>query len=202
MSAVSTSRNPYASLTELCVLPSIWYPATYGPKGHYRGSAASEATAVGFFTYPFFPGRRLTESDIVAPPTAPRKDKRKNKGKGAPGENYALREERRRKRHSNAGPARPPLPRSRCPHSPPTNSPRGAKETFPPTCPSKRSTPQESLSGNISRPTPSLCSVGAGGVGLFPEGACTGARGARGWRSTPPRRAAWPWWRSETCVSG
>ena len=51
----------------------------------------------------------------------------------------------------------------------------------------------------LSRPTLSCSCAGAGSGGPYPWGACTGAQGARGWRSTPPRRAIWPQWRTWTC---
>ena len=50
------------------VLSFIYYPATCGPKGHGSGSAAAEATAVDFYTWPFFHDRRPTWQVIVGSP--------------------------------------------------------------------------------------------------------------------------------------
>ena len=61
--------SPGRAAHHVCgVLSFICYPATCGPKGHGSGSAAAEATAVGFFTYPVFPGHRPAEPVIVGPP--------------------------------------------------------------------------------------------------------------------------------------
>ena len=58
------TRAPRCVIFYLLLTTCIYYPATCGPKGDGSGSAAVEATAVGFSTYTFFPRPQTGHSRV------------------------------------------------------------------------------------------------------------------------------------------
>ena len=149
-----------------------------------------------FYTSIFFLATDRQNRSQQDPQPPLRKNKRKNKGKPHQ-RKVAPKEKKRKKRiRSRAGPARPPLPRSRCsPPPPPTSSPPGepAKSSFPPACPSERST-QESLFGRRTSPAPT------GLPALFSHTVC---QSLSTWPSPGrPRPGTWRRGGTETALAG